>query len=389
MKLKLSFQESNALKGIALILLLIHHLFYIQNGQYDDIIILNHGIVNTLGILCKACVALFVFLSGYGLGLSITASRKSFDIKKFYIKRFSKLFLNYWFIWLLFVPPGIIFFGRSFVSVYGEHGWIYGILDFLGLLNITGRLGYNPTWWFYSCIILLYLIFPIIALTISKWPKTIWLFLVISIIIVKSSVDFINPIRYYLLPFITGILFSNSLITNKLPPHATTSLLSQYDTTSVINAHNFSIIRDTNIDLDKRIMHLMNSVFCGTLGIGGILVLLILLITAWIVRLNTPYALLWDSFVAVIIVLLYKNVQNIVKIQKGLEFIGKHSFNIFLFHTFIYYLYFPFLIYWSRNPIIIFISLLLSSIAVSLGIEKCKGAIGFYRLYNKIINRGK
>ncbi|MDE5996804.1 MAG: hypothetical protein K2G77_01180, partial [Muribaculaceae bacterium] len=58
-------------------------------------------------------------------------------------------------------------------------------------------------------------------------------------------------------------------------------------------------------------------------------------------------------------------------------------------HTFIYYLYFPFLIYWSRNPVIIFISLLISSIAVSIGIEKLKDVVGFYRLQEWIIQKGK
>ncbi len=68
-RLELNIRESNSLKGIALILLLIHHLFYIQNGKFDDVYIAGHGVVNTLGLLCKVCVAMFVFLSGYGLEL--------------------------------------------------------------------------------------------------------------------------------------------------------------------------------------------------------------------------------------------------------------------------------------------------------------------------------
>ncbi|MDE6020524.1 MAG: acyltransferase, partial [Ruminococcus sp.] len=217
MTLKLSLQESNCLKGIALILLLIHHLFYIQHGQYDDIEIVGHGLVNTLGIVCKVCVALFVFLSGYGLGLSIQKAPK-LDIKRFYIRRFTKLFLNYWFIWLLFVPIGVLLFDRHLDVVYGEDGWLYGILDFLGLLNITGKLGYNPTWWFYSCIILLYLIFPLIAHTVKRHPNLIWIYLLASIMIIKLPFSFINPIRYYLFPFILGIFFSNYLYLKQLPP---------------------------------------------------------------------------------------------------------------------------------------------------------------------------
>lgn len=215
--LELNLKESNSLKGIALMLLLIHHLFYVQKGQYDDIIIAGHGVINTLGIVCKVCVAIFVFLSGYGLGTTLSYYPK-LDIKQFYIRRFTKLFLNYWMIWVLFVPIGILLFNRHLDTVYGEGGWFYGILDFFGLINITGRYGYNPTWWFYSCIILLYLIYPLIALTISKYPKMIWLFLLASLAVVKLPFTYIDPIRYYLFPFVLGIISSKYLYFNQIPP---------------------------------------------------------------------------------------------------------------------------------------------------------------------------
>ncbi|MDE5997964.1 MAG: acyltransferase family protein, partial [Muribaculaceae bacterium] len=117
--IELSLRESNSLKGIALVLLLIHHLFYIQKGQYDDVYIGEYGIVNLLGIICKVCVAIFVFLSGYGLGTTISENM-SISLRNFYVRRFTKLFLNYWFIWLLFVPSGILFFDRSIKDVYGS-----------------------------------------------------------------------------------------------------------------------------------------------------------------------------------------------------------------------------------------------------------------------------
>lgn len=354
--LELNLKESNSLKGIALILLLIHHLFYIQKGQYDDIVISGHGIINILGIICKVCVAIFVFLSGYGLGKTFSDNPK-FDIKQFYIRRFTKLFLNYWMIWILFVPIGILFFDRHLDSVYGEGGWLYGILDFFGLINITGKYGYNPTWWFYSCIILLYLIYPIIALTISKYPKIIWFYLFVSIAIIKLPIIYINPIRFYLFPFILGIFLANYCKLASWPKKG-----------------------------GNRCTRFIDDIFSGTLEIGGIIVMVLVLITSCIIRLSIPYALLWDSCIAFILILLYKSFKRLLKINIGLEFLGKHSFNIFLFHTFIYYLYFPMVIYWSRNPIIIFLSLLISSIAISLGIEKLKKSIGFYRLQDMLIN---
>lgn len=90
--LELSLLESNSLKGISLLLLLFHHLFYVQHGAYDDILVYNHGIVHQTGIACKVCVALFVFLSGYGLAKKY--DDRDINVKVFYIERFVKLMMK-------------------------------------------------------------------------------------------------------------------------------------------------------------------------------------------------------------------------------------------------------------------------------------------------------
>lgn len=225
-KLSLSLKESNELKGIALILLLIHHLFYIQDGKYDDILIGDIGIVNSLALICKVCVAIFVFLSGYALGSNLKSDLQ-LNVKQFYRRRFTKLFLNFWLIWLVFVPVGIIFFDRGFDKVYGSNGWLWVIPDALGLINITGRLGYNPTWWFYACIILLYIIFPAIHHVVSRWDWTIWPILLFSMILVKIPGTFLNPIRYYMLPFALGY-WINALSISILPPRCEKYDLSRW-----------------------------------------------------------------------------------------------------------------------------------------------------------------
>ncbi len=216
--LNLSRQDTEALKGIALVFLLIHHLFYIQNGQYDDFYILGHGIVGIIGKVSKVCVPLFVFLSGYGL-MAGAEKVSRISLKEFYIKRFTKLYSNYWLIWLLFVPFGIIAMGLTFPLVYGEHWLGKCILDFFGLLNCIGLLGYNPTWWFYSCIILLYLLFPLIIALCEKGNRWFEHGIFISgILLCWCPLLPIQPIRFYLITFILGIYFRNGLIGKYLPP---------------------------------------------------------------------------------------------------------------------------------------------------------------------------
>lgn len=63
-----------------------------------------------------------------------------------------------------------------------------------------------------------------------------------------------------------------------------------------------------------------------------------------------------------------------------LELCGKHSFNIFLFHTFIFYLYFSEIIYYPRNPVLIFIWLLAVCLAISVCIEWLKEVTGIAKI---------
>lgn len=73
-----------------------------------------------------------------------------------------------------------------------------------------------------------------------------------------------------------------------------------------------------------------------------------------------------------------------IRIAKWFEVVmcnlGKHSMNIFLFHTFIFLYWFREYIYISRNPLLIILSLLISCYLISVIIEIAKNKIGFYRL---------
>ncbi len=60
--------------------------------------------------------------------------------------------------------------------------------------------------------------------------------------------------------------------------------------------------------------------------------------------------------------------------------------NIFLIHTLIYWYYFPGLIYSLKNWFLILAALTLSSLAVSITVEKIKKRLGFYKVV-LVINR--
>ena len=201
--MQLSKTDTQVLKGIALLLLLSHHLFYKNPGLYDDITIIgNHQLVQTIGVISKVCVSIFVFLSGYGLTIKYN-SQSHLNVRQFYWSRSVKLLTNYWLIWFLFMPISLLWLGPSLSEAYGNHVPLKMFMDFFGVINLVGWYGYNPTWWFYSCIIGLYLLFPLLRCHIER---QIPLILLASIALFFIPGGILQPVRLYLLPFVLGIL---------------------------------------------------------------------------------------------------------------------------------------------------------------------------------------
>ena len=336
----LTITDTNVLKGVALLLLLCHHCF--ELGQpYDDIVLFGHPVVQNIGELSKLCVTIFVFLSGYGLTIQNMAKGGVGNVLHFYRRRYVKLMINYWLIWLLFVPLGIFVFNRTFPIVYGEHYAWAAFWDFLGLHQaITGSpWGYNPTWWFYSCIIMLYLVYPIVW-RLRKW----WMVMVPFTIMFPYVAQFLplfdsSLCDFYLFAFVCGMLLAYLRLE------------------------------------------------AGGASLSGKILLIVLLFIACWVRFYM-HTIMWDSAITILGVVLYINVLLPRFICRSLAFIGKHSYNIFLFHTFIYYYYFPEYIYWSKNPLIIYATLLMTCLLISIGIEKIKNLFYINTLQSRLAGKG-
>ena len=90
--------------------------------------------------------------------------------------------------------------------------------------------------------------------------------------------------------------------------------------------------------------------------------------------------ILFDTAIAVSLVMAYRCVELPNWLQMPLEFLGKHSMNIFLFHTFIYYYWFREWIYAPRNPLVIFVMLLAICCVVSVVLEWVKNWVGIKNL---------
>ena len=323
---KFDVSVTNASKGMALMLILWHHLFYEKPE--------SGWLVFQTALLAKVCVGIYVVLSGYGLAESI--KKKGLDLGAFYKRRLLKLYMNYWLIALIFVPIGVWFMGRSLTSVYGEHVMQGFMLQMLGLHMFTWvSYGYNATWWFMSLIIVLYAIFPLVDALTKKFH--LW-FVAFTAVLLFVPIPLVND---WIFPFTVGVYLSQNNGFVKMA----TWLDGQGKKRFIILA-----IATLFVAWYRQNGYLFNSVRADTF----FAILLILWTTEWIVVSS------WA--------------------KRAFEFVGVHSFNIFLFHTFIYYYYFPEFIYAFKNPVLIFAALLGICLVISVGIEAFKNRIGFDKL---------
>jgi len=81
---------------------------------------------------------MYLFLSGYGLCKS-TIRKDKFTIKDS-IKKMFKFLKNYWVVFIIFVPIGLIWFR-------GDNGYHLSIVEFLSNF-FTLSSSYNHEWWF-------------------------------------------------------------------------------------------------------------------------------------------------------------------------------------------------------------------------------------------------
>ena len=94
-----------------------------------------------------------------------------------------------------------------------------------------------------------------------------------------------------------------------------------------------------------------------------------------------------DGFFAFIIILIANEfIAAIPLVKKPLIFLGKHSMNIFMFHTFIYFYFIPNIIYSFKSSLLIFIVLLSICVVISVILEWLKDLLKVNQLYKLIIN---
>lgn len=164
-------EETKIIKGVAILLMLIHHLWGFPDRIAATIFNDNaSGIVfYCIGLFGYYCVSLFSFSSGYAWG----ASGNSDNTVKKIFSRISALYINYWRVFLVFIPIAFIFFGSQIA--YCKQADIcdkysnFRLGEFL--MNLSGiSCTYNNEWWYILWYVIMIICAPLLYKIVMKIP---------------------------------------------------------------------------------------------------------------------------------------------------------------------------------------------------------------------------
>lgn len=314
--MKFTKEHTMQMKGIAIIILLFHHCFL--NAQrwatvpYEKLATtkgwgyypisftpFSSHTIQYLASFSKICVAMFVFMTGYGMWVSYESQKKKTTMSNYIKKRMVTLMTGFLIIFvvteILAIPTG------RFIEVYGHdfRSVVYMIIDALGLAKLLGTPLFCLTWWYMSLAIVLIMIFPFAHSIMEKYQ---WVVVVASIIVPRAcgfgqSTDLFR----YLLAYTLGMYFA------------------QHDL----------LARIKEKFMEQNVAGKLLSLIVSLIGLA---VIIKCRQNAWI---GWKYLDFWDGFAAMyVIVNSYIYILNGKWIVKGLGFLGKHSMNIFLIHSF-------------------------------------------------------
>ena len=306
-------------KGVAIILLLAHHLFYTKAAVPKTF--LGRTFWYDFAILGKVCVPIFLILSGYGIYSSFSAKKRS--VVGFYKHVAVNLYARFWPIFALSLIP-LVCVGGGMKSVWPDV-WRFAI-NFFGVQLLFGEWGYNPTWWFLSLIIVCYALFPLLWYGVRRFPVETGLALL------ALGLGPHHIWQQFICPFGVGCFM------------AAYNVFDQFDKWT----------------RPRKMLLVLGAV------------ILFCVVRLWNVKasgVEAGYAFLGDVAIAAGLTLICWYTVNASSLAgKALRLIGVHSMNIFLVHTFIFGIYLRDFSYSTKYPPLIMLQLLIVSLALSFAI---------------------
>ena len=208
----ISKSEAAMLQAVAVMLMVWHHLFGFPDRISEPYVLIFNFFIPIETFVAdfgRICIAVFAFVSGYGLRKKISNSGKHAGILKSYQlvgAQLLKFFSRYWAVFFVFVPLGFL------LKVYPVD-----VNRFLkGVLGIGS--GYNGEWWYVNYYVRFLLLFPIMTfltdIILKRVPVLMHILMavaVISLLIAPKTLPYYDFFTV-LICFAEGMYFIESNI---------------------------------------------------------------------------------------------------------------------------------------------------------------------------------
>ena len=350
-----SRDDTKALKGLAVLMMLFHHMAGFTDRCPPDFEgfqtlwrgFAEKGLLGALAGFCNNCVSIFFFLGGYGMYLL-------WKDKRFHLgKQIKRLYFAYWRVFVLIVPVALIFFRRSpdqapaLSCIYNIHGARQMFVTLLA--NFTGfNSTLNNEWWFfksYLCMMPMGVLFCL-AMKKTKHPA--------ADLLIVCLIDFIRRVVFANIGNTT--LFSGASV------HYFFSVFLIPDTRATMLYLGIVFAKHNLLTRIKNIFNRLRfSPVYGLAVIVGIFYMRSFLTAEFIDIIYVPL------FIAAASVIL----DSIPPLKKGMIFFGRHSTNFWLLHTFFCYYFYEAakIVYSTRSPLLDWLILLAFTLGASLVVE--------------------
>lgn len=338
MNLKKSFEKKDtlAVKGAAILLLLFYHLF--ESQALIEEMQVNIGPMPQKWFLMLSgygniCVALFVFLTAYGITKGLEANQNSqlVDILRESSHRCGKLIINFA---VMYLAVNLVWFSYfNYKGLYGE-GWqggMFALIDGLGFAQLLQAPTLNMTWWYMELAIILIFLVPFLTLAGRKTGN----YLVILGFLFPLVVTINGDVARYLPTAVFGVAAAQGEWFEKLFAFGA---------------------RQKALKV-----------------LAGIVLIAVSILFRQNYMVHTYFLWIADAPIAVLLAWFVGEALNCIPgISHVLRFLGKHSMNIFFVHTFFYMSVHRVFIYSFRHAALIYVVLLAVSLGFSVVLETVK-----------------
>lgn len=170
-------EDSAALKGLAVLLLIFHHCYRLADRieKYNvDLCGLTSEQIVAIAECCKICVAIFAFVSGYGLMYGYSSKAKKRDpqvVSQWIAGHVLSTMSGFWF---TAVISYLICYWMKFrdFAAWGETFWekaFTAFVDILGISKLMNTESLNGAWWYMSAALIFIILLPILEAVIGRF----------------------------------------------------------------------------------------------------------------------------------------------------------------------------------------------------------------------------